>query len=125
MSHLKAYSQGDQTQLQTQTTTNQQKIVEEGLILQGYFFFLRREDFRSVWKLVWMFIFLIVSVGKEGWVIQPAASASGLGPGSGSALLLAPQGTCAGLGRSHVITSTFALSFQQGSPRGVERSELS
>lgn len=39
MSHLKAYSQGDQTQLQTETTTNQQKIEEEGLILQGYFFF--------------------------------------------------------------------------------------
>ena len=65
-----------------------------------------------------MFIFPTVS-GKKGWVIQRAASASGLGPGSVSTLFFFPPGTCVSLGRSCLSPPTFALSFQQGSPRGV------
>lgn len=65
-----------------------------------------------------MFIFPTVS-GKKGWVIQRAAFASGLGPGSVSTLFFFPPGTCVSLGRSCLSPPTFSLSFQQGSPRGV------
>lgn len=106
------------------TKNNKQTKCQEGLIFQGYlinifFFKIRLEDFRSGWKLVWMFIFLIVS-GKKGWVIQTSASASGLGLGSVFTLIFAPQGTCVSLGGGcpchlpHLL-----LSFPKRSPRGV------
>lgn len=58
-------------------------------------------------------------------MIQTAASASGLGPGSVSTLFSAPQGTCVSLERSCLSPPTLPLSFQQGSPRRAERFEFS
>lgn len=58
-------------------------------------------------------LFFSLSQWKKGWVIQTAASASGLGPGSVSTLFFAPPGTSA------------RLELPTRVPRGGERSEIS
>lgn len=48
---------------------NKQKAYKGTMILKNYLeqhFLKRHRDFSSGWKLVWMFIFLIVSVEKKG-----------------------------------------------------------
>lgn len=72
-----------------------------------------------------MFIFLIVSVEKKnGWVIETAASTSGLGPGSVPTLFFALLlSSWLQSGRCCLSPPTLALSFQKGPKRSWE-SEL-
>lgn len=80
------------------------------------FFKKRHRNFRSGWKLVWMFIFLIVSMEK-----RVGDSDSSLHLWAGTEVSLHPvlffalQQLGCSLGRLCLLPPTLALSFQEGS----------